>query len=82
MLFNLEIWDSDRSAHEWKAWAEKQLLLDPLCQIPITFNNKNPSDKPKSAFKLFKLDNIVEVKLRHPDFGFKERLSHLKEMWR
>lgn len=38
--------------------------------------------KPKSAFKLFKLDNIIRVKNEHPEFGFKERLELLKQMWK
>ena len=38
--------------------------------------------KIKSAFKLFKLDHIVRVKEANPEFGFKERLSLLKDMWK
>ena len=40
-----------------------------------------PKLKFKSAFKIYKLDHIAELKELHPDFGFKERMAELKKMW-
>lgn len=50
--------------------------LNPEEIPPLEFPPK--ALKPKSAFKLFKLDHIVKVKNDHPEFGFKERLELLK----
>lgn len=47
-----------------------------------TVKEKELSNKPRSAFKLFKLDHIVAIKSENPEFGFKERLVKLKEMWK
>lgn len=38
--------------------------------------------KYKSAFKLFKLDKIVQVKMSYHNQNYKERLQLLKDMWK
>lgn len=38
--------------------------------------------KFKTAYRLFKVDNVASVKEEHPDMTFKERANIIKEMWR
>jgi len=47
------------------------------------YSNKKSMKKLKfkSAFKIFKLDNIADVKRLHPEYGFKERMAAIKELW-
>ncbi|CAD8118104.1 unnamed protein product [Paramecium sonneborni] len=72
--------DCDKAMKDWQEWAENQQILNPEEFPPLHFTPKD--QKNKSAFKLFKLDHIVEIKKQHPEYGFKERLETLKHMWR
>lgn len=43
---------------------------------------KSEKVKFKTAYRLFKVDNVASVKEQHPDTTFKERANIIKEMWR
>ena len=45
-------------------------------------DDKQGKIKFKSAFKLFKLDKIAEVKKQNPNFDFRERTQFLKNLWK
>ena len=60
----------------------KRRVLNHFYSQKRKFNGgKKEKLKFKSAFKIFKLDNIAEVKKDHPEYGFKERMACLKSKW-
>jgi len=53
-----------------------------LAQEGKGVDSSNQKIKFKTAFKLFKLDHVSQVKQKYPDASFKQRSDILKEMWK